>query len=198
MHLHASTRRLGIDLIGLVDNGDGRIDCIMRSPGLRPRHWGIILPLLPKKTAPKGLNVIFPARFTKNGQEDQEIQGGDKVDLKALLEDPSLDEDNEKWDALDEEEIEAMKEIASAVEVKSLDEIDVEVHPRLVMKDFGTSPKAVDRLLKVLLPVARVVLERQTEEKERAKIAADIREKRQLMSQRKIENEQREKERFMI
>jgi transcription-repair coupling factor (superfamily II helicase) len=37
MHLHACTRRLGIDLIGLVDNGDGRIDCVMRSPGLRPR-----------------------------------------------------------------------------------------------------------------------------------------------------------------
>ncbi|KAL3916882.1 MAG: hypothetical protein SGILL_004974, partial [Bacillariaceae sp.] len=198
MHLHACTRRLGIDLIGLVDNGDGRIDCVMRSPGLRPRHWGIILPLLPKKTAPKGLDVVFPARFTKNGKEDQEVEGGKKIDLKALLEDPSLDEDNEKWDALDEEEIEAMKEIASAVEVKSLDEIDTEMHPRLVIKDFGTDPKAVDRLLKVLLPVAKVVLDRQTHEKEQAKMAAEMREKRQLMSQRKKENEQKEKERFLL
>ena len=198
MHLHACTRRLGIDLIGLVDNGEGRIDCVMRSPGLRPRHWGIILPLLPKKTAPKGLDVVFPARFTKNGEEDQEVQGGKKIDLKALLEDQSLDEDNEKWDALDEEEIEAMKEIASAVEVKSLDEIDIEVHPRLVIKDFGTKPKAVDRLLKVLLPVAKVVLERQSEEKEQAKIAADMREKQALLSKRKKEAEKQEMERFML
>ena len=198
MHLHACTRRLGIDLIGLVDNGEGRIDCVMRSPGLRPRHWGIILPLLPRKTAPKGLDVVFPARFTKNGEEDQEVQGGKKIDLKALLEDPSLDEDNEKWDALDEEEIEAMKEIASAVEVKSLDEIDIEVHPRLIIKDFGTGPKAVDRLLKVLLPVAKVVQDRQFEEKEQAKVAADIREKQLLLTQRKKESEKREKERFML
>lgn len=198
MHLHACTRRLGIDLIGLVDNGEGRIDCVMRSTGLRPRHWGIILPLLPRKTAPKGLDVVFPARFTKNGEADQEVVGGKSIDLKALLEDPSLDEDNEKWDALDEEEIEAMKEIASAVEVKSLDEIDLDVHPRLIIKDFGTEPKAVDRLLKVLLPVAKVILERQSEEKEQAKVAADIREKQALLSQRKRENEKREKERFSL
>lgn len=55
MHLHACTRRLGIDLIGLIDNGDGRIDCVMRSPGLRPRHMGIIVPMLPKGIPLRGL-----------------------------------------------------------------------------------------------------------------------------------------------
>ncbi|KAG7367315.1 transcription-repair coupling factor [Nitzschia inconspicua] len=198
MHLHSCTRRLGIDLIGLMDNGNGRIDCIMRSPGLRPRHWGIILPLLPKGVAPKGLDVMFPARLTKSGSVDQEVKGGETVDLKALLEDPSLDEDNDKWDALDEEEVEAMKEIASAYEVKSLDEIDVEAHPRLVMKGFGTGPKAVDRLLKVLLPVAKVVQDQQNLEKEQAKVAADLREKRELLSQRKKENETKEMQRYLM
>jgi transcription-repair coupling factor (superfamily II helicase) len=198
MHLHSCTRRLGIDLIGLIDNGDGRIDCIMRSPGLRPRHLGIILPLLPKGMVPKGLDVIFPARFTKSGQNDQEVEGGMKIDLNSLLDDPSLDEDNDRWDALDEEEIEAMKEIASAYDVKSLDEIDVEQHPRFVMKDFGTGPKAVDRLLKVLLPVAKVVFDRQKEEKDQARIAADLRDKRLLLAQRKKENEAKEKQRYLL
>jgi transcription-repair coupling factor (superfamily II helicase) len=198
MHLHACTRRLGIDLIGLIDNGDGRIDCIMRSPGLRPRHWGIILPLLPKGVAPKGLDVIFPARLTKSGESDQEVRGGVKVDIKTLLEDPSLDEDNDKWDALDEEEIEAMKEIASAYEVKSLDEIDTELHPRMVMKNFGTGPKAVDRLLKALLPLAKVVQDQQNLEKERAKVAADLREKRELLAQRKQESDAKDMQRLLL
>jgi transcription-repair coupling factor (superfamily II helicase) len=198
LHLHACTRRLGIDLIGLIDNGNGRIDCIMRSPGLRPRHWGTILSKLPKGMAPNGLDVVFPARLTKSGQMDQEVQGGKKVDLKALLEDPSLDEDNDKWDALDEEEIEAMKEIASAYDVKSMDEIDTEQHPRLVMKNFGTGPKAVDRLVKVLLPVAKVVLDQQNAEKEQAKIAAELREKRELLAHRERESDSKEKQAYLL
>jgi transcription-repair coupling factor (superfamily II helicase) len=198
MHLHACTRRLGIDLIGLIDNGDGRIDCIMRSPGLRPRHWGMILPMLPKGVAPVGLDVVFPARFTGSGDEE-EIQGGKLVNLKALLEDPSLDEDTDRWDALDEEEVEAMKEIASAYDVSCMEDVDVEQHPRLVIKDFGTEPKAVDRLLKVLLPVAKVVFSKQEQEKENAKVAAELREKRGLLHQRKKESDQVEKEKlFMI
>jgi len=197
LHLHACTRRLGIDLIGLMENGDGQVDCVMRSPGLRPRHWGMILPLLPKGVAPKGLDVIFPARLTTSGEE-QEVRGGSRVDLKELIEDESLSEDNEKWDALDEEEIEAMKEIASAYEVKSLDEIDAELHPRFVIKDFGTGPKSVDRLLKVLLPVAKAVFEKQNEEKEHARIAADLREKRELLQQRKKESEAKDKQRFLL
>jgi transcription-repair coupling factor (superfamily II helicase) len=197
MHLSAACKRLGIDIIGLVDNGDGRIDCIMRSPGLRPRHWGMVLSRFPKKAAPQGLDVVFPSRFTFSGNEE-EVEGGTASDLKSLLNDPSLDEDNEKWDALDEEEVEAMKEIASAVNVKSLDEIDIEMHPRFVMKDFGTGGKAVDRLLKVLLPAAKVVMEIQDEEKERAKVAAELREKRQLLQQRKKQSEIKEKERFYM
>lgn len=197
MHLHACTRRLGIDLVGLIDNGNGRIDCVLRSPGLRPRHWGMILPMLPKEVAPRGLDVVFPARFTRSG-DDQEIQGGKRIDLKALLEDPSLDDDSDRWDALDEEDVEAMKDIASAYDVKSMDEVDIEQYPRFVIKDFGTEPKAVDRLLKVLLPIAKVVFEKQEVEKDHAKVAAELRGRTELLQRRKKENEQKEMQKSFL
>ena len=197
MHLHACTRRLGIDVIGLVDNGDGRIDCAMRSTGLRPRHWGIILQLLPKGLAPKGLDLEFPARFTVSG-DDEEIKGGKRIDLKKLLEDPSLDEDSDRWDALDEEEVEAMKEIASAINIKTMDEIDIELHPRFVINNFGNGPKAVDKLLKVLLPIAKTVFQQQEKEKDNAKEEVDLRNKRQLLEQRKKKGEEREARRFSL
>lgn len=197
MHLHACTRRLGVDVIGLVQNEEGGIDCVMRSTGLRPRHWGRILSLLPKGVAPKGLDVVFPARFTISGAEEN-IVGGKRIDLKKLLEDPSLDEDNDRWDALDEEEVEAMKEIASAYSIKRMNEIDIEVHPRFVMKNFGQGKQAVDRLLKVLLPVARTVYQQQEKEKENAKNAVELRNKRLLMEQHKKDNEEVENNKFAM
>merc|ERR1711935_77709 len=156
----------------------------MRSTGLRPRHWGRILSLLPKGLAPKGLDVVFPSRFTLSGDEE-EIVGGKRIDLKKLLEDPSLDDDTDQWDALDEEEVEAMKEIASAYNIKKRDEIDIEIHPRFVMRNFGMGKQAVDRLLKVLLPIARTVYQQQEKEKESAKNAVELRNKRLLLEQRK-------------
>eukprot|EP00536_Pseudo-nitzschia_multiseries_P016158 jgi/Psemu1/247364/estExt_Genewise1.C_10330007 len=197
MHLHASTRRLGIDVIGLVENENGEMDCVMRSTGLRPRHWGKILSLLPKGLSPKGLDVIFPARFTLSGDEE-EILGGKRIDLKKLVEDSSLDEDTDKWDALDEEEVEAMKEIASAYNIKRMDEIDIAMHPRFVMKNFGTGKQAVDRLLKVLLPIARTVYQQQEKEKENAKSAVELRDKRLLLEQRRKESEERENQKFSM
>ena len=197
MHLHACTRRLGVDVIGLVENEEGEMDCIMRSTGLRPRHWGTILSLLPKGVAPKGLDVRFPARFTISG-DDEEIVGGKRIDLQKLMEDPSLDEDTDKWDALDEEEVEAMKEIASAYNIKGIDEIDVEVHPRFVMKNFGTGKQAVDRLLKVLLPIARTVYQQQEKEKENARNAVELRDKRLLLEQRKKEGDEVENKKFSM
>ena len=121
-----------------------------------------------------------------------------KLDLKSLLEDPSLDEDAENWDALDEEEVEAMKEISSAYNVKSLDDVDVEMYPRFVIKEFGEGPKAVDKLLRVLLPVAKVVLEKQEEEKDSAKAATELRERRELLQQRKKANEARESQQYLM
>jgi len=197
MHLHACTRRLGIDVIGLVDNGDGRIDCVMRSTGLRPRHWGTILPLLPKGVAPKGLDVIFPARFTISGSEES-VVGGKKIDLKTLLEDSNLDEDNDNWDSLDEEEVESMKEIVSAYSIKSLEEIDAEHHPRFVIRNFGSGQKAVDRLLKALLPVAKAVYQQQEREKATAKSAVELRKKRELMQQRNKEAEEIENQKYSL
>jgi transcription-repair coupling factor (superfamily II helicase) len=188
LHLHACTRRLGIDLVGLVDAGDGTMDCVLRSPGLRPRHWGMILPHLPRKTAPKGLDVCFPARFTLSGEEE-EIIGGKKIDLLQLLSDDSEDGDDEQWDAIDEEEVEAMKQITSAVNVKSMDEVDLEQYPRFVVRDFGSN-KGTDRLLKLLLPIAKTVYERQEDQAEQAMAAAELREKQALLRSRKKSNEE--------
>jgi Helicase conserved C-terminal domain/TRCF domain len=196
LHLHACTRKLGIDLVGLLDNGDGRIDCILRSPGLRPRHWGVIIASLPRSVPPNGLDVVFPARFTLNGNE-QEIVGGKKVDLKELLEDPSLDEDADNWDALDQEEVEALKEISSAYTVNSLHEVDIEMYPRFIIKGFSQN-KCVDQLLKVLLPVAKVVHAKQEAEKELAKTAAELRDKGDLLLQRKKLNDSNDRERYMM
>lgn len=196
MHLHACTRRLGIDLVGLVTEHlvheeDGqRVDCILRSPGLRPRHWATIVAELPKKVPPKGLDVIFPSRFTLTGEEE-EVVGGAKIDLKALLLDDSLGGgfEDDDWDSMDQEEIEAMKDISSAVNVKDMDEIDLEQYPRLVVKDFGTGDKAADRLLKLLLPVAKVVYQKQQEQAANAKAAAALRERREQMRERKRIND---------
>ena len=192
LHLHACTRRLGIDLVGTVDNSDGTMDCVLRSPGLRPRHWAMILPHLPRKAAPKGLSVIFPPRFTLSGEEE-DFEGGKKIDLERLLADDSLNDDSEDeaWDAIDEEEVEAMKQITSAVNVKSMDEIDVEQYPRFVVRDFSTA-KGVDRLLKLLLPIAKIVYERQEDQAEQAKAAAELREKQDMLRNRKKANEQLE------
>eukprot|EP00977_Amphora_coffeiformis_P000747 scaffold162_cov176-Amphora_coffeaeformis.AAC.7 len=189
LHLHACTRRLGIDLVGTVDNGDGTVDCVLRSPGLRPRHWAMILPHLPRKAAPKGLDVIFPPRFTLSGEEE-DFEGGKKVDLSRLLADETLSEDSEDetWDAIDEEEVEAMKDITSAVNVKNMDEVDVEQYPRFVVRDFSRS-KGADRLLKVLLPIAKITYERQENQAEQAKAAAELREKQEMLRSRKKANE---------
>jgi hypothetical protein len=186
LHLHSCTRRLGIDLVGVVDQGEGRFDCILRSPGLRPRHWASIVKMLPRTLPPKGLDVWFPARFTLSG-EDEEITGGQKLDLEALLTDDSLSEDKEEedWDAMDQEELEALKVISSAANVYSMSEIDLDQYPRLMIKDFGDDTKAVDRLLKVLLPVAKVVYEKQEEDKDQAKVAANLREKQENLQKRK-------------
>jgi hypothetical protein len=198
MHLHVCARRLGIDLMGLVSNNDGGLDCILRSPGLRPRHWVTIAPLLPRGVAAAGLDVWFPGRFTLSGEE-KKVRGGKKEDLQSLLADESLsneDQEDEEWDTMDEEEIEAMKDISSAVQVKSMDEVDLGQYPRFIMNDFGNDDKAVDRLLRVLLPVAKVVCDIQQKEGEKAKAHADLRSKQELLQTRKKKNEKAENKRL--
>ena len=189
LHLHACTRTLGIDLVGFVDNGDGTKDCVLRSPGLRPRHWAHISQFLPRKVATKGLDVVFPARFT-NAEKDVVMKGGQAVDITILNANQNED-DEEEWDALDEEEVEAMKEISSAMFVRSLDEIDIDEYPRFVVRNMSSIKKGscVDTLLKVLLPVLKVVHAKQTADKEKAKVAVELREKREVMKKQKKEQE---------
>ena len=189
MHLHACARRLGIDLVGLVDESTDdelRMDCVLRSPGLRPRHLATIVSELPRQVLPKGLDVIFPARFAVSGTEE-EIVGGQKLDWKELLEEASASDDREEedWDAMDEEELEALKDISSAVNVKDMNEVDLEQYPRFVMKNFGSTAKATDRLLKVLLPISKIVYDKQAEQAEQAQAATALRDKQEQMKNRK-------------
>jgi len=188
LHLHACTRTLGIDLVGFVDNADGTKDCVLRSPGLRPRHWAHISQFLPRKVPTKGLDAVFPPRFTKT-EVEVVMQGGKKVDLGVLQ--PSHEDEEEEWDALDDEEVEAMKEISSAMFVKGIDEVDMEEYPRFVIRGMSNINKGsrVDTLLKVLLPSSKIVNAKQSADKEKAKLAAEIREKREAMKKQKKEQE---------
>ena len=182
-------------------NDDVTIDCVLRSPGLRPRHWATIVSEIPSKAAPKGLNVIFPSRFTASGNEE-EVIGGTKYDWSLLIDESSGDDrDDEVWDAMDEEEVEAMKEITSAVNVKDMEEVDLEQYPRFVVRDFGSDVEnkkvgAVDRLLKLLLPIAKIVHEKQAHQAESAKAAVAIRERQETMKLRKDVNDAAEARRL--
>lgn len=197
MHLHACTRRLGIDLVGSVQVDDeGNYDCFLRSPGLRPRHIATIAPLLPRGALPKGIDVLFPGRFTLSG-DDEEVTGGSRINRDALAPENSGD-DEDDWDAMDQEEVEAMQDIASAMDVKKIEDIDIEHYPRFRIRGCGTpgDKKTVDLLLKVLLPLSKVVYEKQESEAEQAKAAADLKERQELMRKRKAANEAMEAQRF--
>lgn len=185
LHLHACTRQLGIDLAGLVDNSKGTKDMILRSPGLRLRHWLYICQYLPKQIPTKGLDVVFPARLVRKSK-DLVIKGGKPIDIEDMRPDNNDDED-EEWDALDDEEVEAMKEISSAMFVTSLEDVEIEEYPRFVIRGFSKIKEGsrVDALLKVLLPVSKIVFEKQLEDKEKARVAAELREKQETMKQKK-------------
>ena len=92
LHIHTCLRQLGIDVVGL-DKSTG--DCILRSPSLRPRHLATICSQLPNGAPPKGLEVIFTARFTIS-DDDTEITGGRRLDLEELLTNPNYNDDDEE------------------------------------------------------------------------------------------------------
>ncbi len=193
LHLHACTRILGIDLIGMKERGNGKFDCILRSPGLRTRHWAFISQSLPKGVPTRGLDVIIPSRISLT-DDDLVIKGGKTVDFEAILAQSNFGDEEEEWDALDQEEVEAMKEISSAMNVKSIDEIDVEEYPRFVVRNLGKLEvgSRVETLLKLLLPASKIVYEKQEADKEKAKVAAELREKQEMMKKQKKEQEKNE------
>ena len=185
LHLHTCLRQLGIDVLGFDDEDN----CVLRCPGIRPRHWAMICSQLPKKAPPKGLDIVFPARFSFK-EDDTEIHGGKKFDLKELM--ANGDGEDEEWDALDEEEAEAMKEISSAANINSLSDINTDTYPRFVVKNLATSAEKgerVDVLLRLLLPPSKVVFQRQQEDKEKAKVATELREKREEIVKKRKEQD---------
>jgi len=91
LHLHTCLRQLRIDDVGL-DKSTG--DCILRSPGLRPRHSAIICSQLPKG-APRKVSrsyspLVSPFLMTI------EIPGGRRLDLEELLTNPNYNDDEEE------------------------------------------------------------------------------------------------------
>ena len=189
LHLHACTRRLGIDLVGVIENDNGEYDCILRSPALRPRHLVTVATALPRGALPKGLDVCFPGRFTLNGR-DLELIGGRKIDTEILVSDEA-DVDEENWDALDQEEMEAKQDISSAAAVKEMSETDFRRSPAFRVSQVGSpkDTKVVDQLLRVLLPLSKIVSERQDNEAEKAKAQVDLKARTDLIRKRQAANE---------
>jgi len=190
LHLHACTRTLGIDLVVPEEKSDDGFDCILRCPGLRPWHWVQICRLLPKGIPTKGIDAVFPSRFSK-GQDETIIVGGEKMNVNDLVLEQNASDEEEGWDNLDEEEVESMKEIKSAAFVKSLDDIDIKEYPRFVVRNLSivNHGSRVDALLKILLPASKVVYEAQQADKEKAKVAAELKEKTDAMKKQKKEGE---------
>lgn len=188
LHLHVCTRQLGIDLAGGIKT-NGSKDFVLRAPGIRARHWVRVCTSLPRKQGPKGLDIIFPARFSSR-KEELRINGGEKVNWKEVLKHDEQDDD--EWDNEDQEEVEAMKVITSARNVAKLDESHIVGYPRFIIPDLGSVKRGsrVDAVLKVLLPVVKIVASNQMEDKERAKMAVELRDKReQMKQQRKAQTE---------
>ena len=84
-----------------------------------------------------------------------------------------------------------MKEITSAMFLKSLDEVDITDYPCFVIRNMSSikTGSRVDALLRVLLPASKVVHAKQSADKEKAKVATELRNKREAMKKQKKEQE---------
>ena len=92
-----------------------------------------------------------------------------------------------------------MKEISSAYSIRNFEDADIENYPRFVIRDYGgEAGGGVDRLLQLLLQPTKAVIAKQKEEKENAKVAADLRDKRALLAKRKRSNAGRDTQRYLI
>ena len=164
-------------MIGL--DGD---DCLLRCPGLRPRIWSSLITALPKQVPPQGVTAKFPPRFSRDNLGDDF-----ELSLDELTSYDNTNSDEDDWDEFDDEEVEAMKDITSAANVKSLDEANIYDYPRFIVQDLKNVPRGqkVDVLLKALLPLAKVVQANQEADKERARVAVEVRDKREAMKKAK-------------
>jgi len=195
LHLHVCTRQLGIDLAGSITSKEtGSKDFVLRSPGIRVRHWARICSSLPRKQGPKGLDLVVPARFSSSSDTEIMIEGGTKVNWKELLK-LDEDDDDEMENNADEEEVEAMKIISSASSVIKVSEEDVNDFSYFVITGLGSVKRGarVDAILKVLLPVVKIVAKNQSDDKERAQMAVELRDKREVMKQQRKEQNEAEK-----
>jgi len=199
LHLHACTRMLGIDIVGIIPN-DTTQDCMLRAPGLRPRHWAMICSSVTKHISPKGMNIVFPHRFIHNKrainsddeeQNDLTVYGGEKVDIKRLLQlsaGTSNLEDDDDWDDYDQEEEEAMNKISSVVDRKSIDQKDIVQYPHFLIPNITSTDNPLDTILKALLPATNIINKKMKENKHQATLAAELREKRVMLKAKQKED----------
>ena len=82
-----------------------------------------------------------------------------------------------------------MKEISSASKVRTLDEVSIDDYPRFVVRNLHQVLKGarVDYLLKILLPLSKVVYKKQQSDKESAKLASELRERDETMKKKQLE-----------
>lgn len=125
------------------------------------------------------MTAKFPPRFSRSNIDDDF-----EISLEELTNyDSRSDDEDEDWDEYDDEEVEAMKDITSSANVKTLDEANIYDYPRFIIRDLTAVPRGqkIDVLLKALLPLAKVVQANQEADKERARIAVEVRDKREAM-----------------
>lgn len=193
LHLHVVLRQLGIDLVGLVPSKNNRLDGVLRSAGLRPRHWARICASLPKKLSPKGVAVVFPARYA-DGKRDLLALPGSPFDANLV---PEEDDDRDAADDRWGEEVLGEVDRACLLEGGVLDGALFRDFPRIVLPDLGARPEGTRAalVLKLLLPAVKVVAKKQKQDKEKAKLAAEIRDKRENMKRKSKAESIREKSR---
>jgi hypothetical protein len=134
--------------------------------GFAASALGDLLAELPNKMRqPRGLNIVFPARFTPSHTGELHLVGGNLVD-EGQLRPKCADEDEEEayWD--DQDAMEADYIVSSVADVGSMTQelSDIEQYPRLVVPDYGpvmgssnNCTLLVHRLLDLLMPIADLV-----------------------------------------
>jgi len=177
LHLHACTRLLGIDKVRLDKDGTA----VLRAPGMRPRHWRMIEEEIKAKGGrsktgvKKKVKVYFPERMkeAERREENAEAIIGGEVE-KNEGDGPMEDE----WeDGIEEDE----QDGDSSGMRKFLAMGDDDEIPGLRIEGVGDLPvgERAEGLLKLLLPLAKIVKERTKEDDLRTMEQVEKRERRE-------------------
>ena len=166
LHLHSCTRLLGIDSVTLDDENGA---AILRAPGLRPRHWRMIEDIIKgnggraKAGISTNFQAYFPPRMLANDEKESEEKANEDAAADDFTENLSSMMDKGYWDEYDEEE---NYEGDNDSMTKFLERDEQLQIPSFTIKGIKNTEegKRADALLKILLPVANLVLCKQKED----------------------------------